>query len=132
MTIYDQQPYFTNQYRDGADGASAYINKITRFSYGKEREYQRLALEASSIWDEWNKELGELQRPHSDALPPGLRAGDQLWFNCGSLRMSDTDAYGDFEIETLKSLEKDGGGLRERQFECGNPDGISIRSILEM
>lgn len=119
VTVYDQQPYFTNSYKDGADGASADINKIIRFSYGTEVEYQRLAFEASKVWDEWNQGLADLKEHGTDVdLPPGLRAGDKLWFNSGMLRMS-ASTYDAFEQQTLKSMEQE-PGLREKQYECGN------------
>ncbi|KUJ10896.1 FAD dependent oxidoreductase [Mollisia scopiformis] len=124
VTVFDQQPYFTNSYRDGADGASADINKIIRFSYGKEIEYQSLALEASHIWDEWNQELANLKQSGEDAgLPPGLSSGDKLWFNSRMLRMSASESYGEFEKETLKTMEKE-ARLREKQFECRNEADI--------
>ncbi len=99
-------------------------NCVIRFSYGKEIEYQRLAVEASKIWDEWNQQLADLKQGGEDVgLPPGLKAGDKLWFNSGMLRMSVSDGYDDFEQETLKNMEKE-KGLREKQFECGNESGV--------
>ncbi|KAF8852731.1 FAD dependent oxidoreductase [Acephala macrosclerotiorum] len=124
VTVYDQQPYTTNSYRDGADGASADINKIIRFSYGNEIEYQTLALEASKIWDEWNQQLADLKTSGEEAgLPPGMKAGDKLWFNSGMLRMSVGDKPDKFEQETLKSMEKE-RGLREKQYEVGNESDL--------
>ncbi|CZR52911.1 uncharacterized protein PAC_02788 [Phialocephala subalpina] len=115
-----RRPYTTNSCRDGADGASANINKIIRFSYGKEIEYQTLAVEASKIWDEWNQQLADLKKSGEDVgLPPGLKAGDKLWFNSGMLRTSVSDTPDEFEVETLKCMEKE-KGLREKHFEVGN------------
>jgi sarcosine oxidase/L-pipecolate oxidase len=136
ITIFDQQPYLSNAYSEGADGASADINKIIRFSYGTEIEYQRLAHEASLIWAEWNAELQKLKTDEEDGkggkggnregaeLPTGLKPGDKLWFNSGMLRMSASDTYDVFERETLRSMESE-PGLREKQFECGDESGIA-------
>jgi hypothetical protein len=58
-------------------------------------------------------------------LPPGLKLGDRLWFNCGMLRISTSEKVGEFEVETLKSMESE-SGLREMQFECGTEVGTSL------
>jgi hypothetical protein len=57
-----------------------------------------------------------------EGLPSGLKAGDKLWFNCGMLRISTSERVGEFEVETLRSMESE-RGLREMQFECGNEAG---------
>lgn len=122
VTVFDRQDYESNKYShdSGADGASADINKIVRFSYGDEIEYQRLAFEASGLWEQWNRQL---QEADDEELPSGLQRGERLWWNCGMLRLSATGEYGQHEMDTLKSMGED--GLREKQFECGNPDGES-------
>ena len=114
ITVFDMQDTFTSGYDPdkGIDSASADWNKIIRFSYGNEIEYQRLAFEAAGIWDQWNRELAATA---TSDLPESLRdAPRQLWYNSGMLRVSATNELGEFEEETLRNMEKD--GLREFQF----------------
>ncbi|KAJ0106978.1 L-pipecolate oxidase [Diaporthe amygdali] len=115
VTVLDMQDTARAGYDpDEIDSASADINKIIRFSYGTEIEYQRLASDAAVMWEEWNQQLA---RAKDEDLPPGLRdwAGERkLWWNVGMLRMSATDDFGDFEMRTLENMEKE--GLRDRQF----------------
>ncbi|XXG95303.1 hypothetical protein Hte_001564 [Hypoxylon texense] len=114
VTVLDMQDTASLGYDplSGVDSASADLNKIIRFSYGSEIEYQRLATEAATIWDEWNAEIAATP---VEELPESLRDGDKkLWFNAGWLRMSSEDELGTFELETLKNMELE--GIREHQF----------------
>src|ERR1700712_3895163 len=88
VTVLDMQDTATASYDPsaGIDSASADLNKIIRFSYGSEVEYQRLATEAAKLWDEWNDQIGATP---DDELPERLRGGGgKLWWNVGFLRMS--------------------------------------------
>ncbi|KAI3394951.1 hypothetical protein diail_2058 [Diaporthe ilicicola] len=115
VTVFDMQDTAAAGYDpDEIDSASADINKIIRFSYGTEIEYQRLASKAAVMWEEWNQQL---PRAKDEDLPPDLRgwAGERkLWWNVGMLRMSATDEFGQFEMQTLENMEKE--GIRDRQF----------------
>lgn len=115
VTVFDMQDTAAAGYDpDEIDSASADINKIIRFSYGVEIEYQRLASNAAVMWEEWNQQLAHAK---DEDLPPALRdwPGERkLWWNVGMLRMSATDDFGAFEMQTLKNMEKE--GLRDRQF----------------
>lgn len=85
VTVLDMQDTASSGYDplSGVDSASADLNKIIRFSYGSEIEYQRLATEAAKIWDEWNAEIAATPL---DELPERLRDGEKkLWFNAGCM-----------------------------------------------
>ncbi|KAI0879981.1 FAD dependent oxidoreductase [Annulohypoxylon maeteangense] len=123
VTVLDMQDTANTAYDPscGVDSASADLNKIIRFSYGSEIEYQRLATEASKMWDEWNREIEEAS---INELPERLRYGDRkLWWNAGMLRMSCESDLGDFEIATLENMERE--GIREFQFIADDDIDIS-------
>lgn len=114
VTVFDMQDTLTTGYDpdQGVDSASADWNKIIRFSYGKEIEYQRLAFEAAGMWEDWNRQLAAA---NTKDLPESLRnAPRKLWYNSGMLRVSATDELGDFEEETLRNMELE--GIRHFQF----------------
>ncbi|KAI1775929.1 FAD dependent oxidoreductase [Hypoxylon cercidicola] len=122
VTVLDMQDTASAGYDplSGIDSASADLNKIIRFSYGSEIEYQRLAMEAAKIWDEWNAEIAATPL---EELPERLRDGNKLWWNAGWLRMSSEDELGTFEIETLKNMERE--GMREFQFRTDDDADIN-------
>lgn len=114
ITVFDMQDTLTTGYNPdkGVDSASADWNKIIRFSYGNEIEYQRLAFEAAGIWEEWNRQVAAAE---VDDLPESLRdAPRKLWYNSGMLRVSATDVLGEFEEQTLRNMERE--GIRKFQF----------------
>ncbi|KAI1134630.1 FAD dependent oxidoreductase [Hypoxylon sp. FL0543] len=123
VTVLDMQDTATTAYDPlaGVDSASADLNKIIRFSYGNEIEYQRLATEAARMWDEWNREIAGAP---VDELPERLRDGDRkLWWNVGLLRMSSEPELGEFEIATLGNMERE--GIREFQFRTDDDADIA-------
>ncbi|KAI1097390.1 FAD dependent oxidoreductase [Jackrogersella minutella] len=123
VTVLDMQDTADTAYDplSGIDSASADLNKIIRFSYGSEIEYQRLATEAAQIWEEWNREITATP---ADELPARLRGGDRkLWWNVGMLRMSSEPELGAFEITTLENMERE--GIRESQFRTDDDADIS-------
>ncbi|KAI1328853.1 FAD dependent oxidoreductase [Xylariaceae sp. FL0255] len=107
VTVFDMQDTGAAGYDPGRgiDSASADINKIIRFSYGPEIEYQRLATRAAEIWEEWNREWAEEEQG---------KGKEKLWNQCGFLRMGATDQMPEFELETLRNMELE--GIRDRQF----------------
>lgn len=114
ITVFDMQDTNSTGYHPyaGVDSASADLNKIIRFSYGDEIEYQRLAFEAAKLWEGWNEEIAGTDE---NELPEVLRTGSRkLWWNCGYLRMSETTNYDEFELTTLENMKKE--GIRESQF----------------
>lgn len=121
VTVLDMQDTASAAYdpSSGVDSASADLNKIIRFSYGTEIEYQRLATEAAKMWDEWNREI---LAASTDELPERLKNKDRkLWWNVGMLRMSCTSDLGDFETATLENMERE--GIRETQFRTDDDVG---------
>ncbi|KAI1311503.1 FAD dependent oxidoreductase [Xylaria venustula] len=143
VTVFDMQDTGAAGYdpRAGIESASADINKIIRFSYGGEIEYQRLASQAASIWEQWNREIADLaargkerdaeQRREGEAegisveeeLPEVLRTGDpKLWYRCGFLRMAAGSEFSDFELQTLRNMERE--GVRESQFKSDDDADI--------
>ncbi|KAI0490856.1 FAD dependent oxidoreductase [Xylaria cf. heliscus] len=122
VTVFDMQDTGSNGYDPGAGikSASADINKIIRFSYGSEIEYQRLASQAAEIWDAWNQEIAGLKE---EELPEVLRKGERkLWYKCGFLRMGARSEFADFELQTLRNMEKE--GIRDTQFKSDDNDDI--------
>ncbi|KAI1637768.1 FAD dependent oxidoreductase [Biscogniauxia mediterranea] len=119
VTVLDMQDTASAGYdpRAGVDSASADLNKIVRFSYGAEIAYQRLATEAAAMWDEWNRDV-------IAELPGGLRdEGRRLWWRAGMLRMSCTGQFADFEIETLRNMQRE--GIREFQFKSDDEGDLA-------
>ncbi|ROV87735.1 hypothetical protein VMCG_10588 [Cytospora schulzeri] len=118
ITVLDMQDTASSGYDpDKIDSASADINKIIRFSYGTEIEYQRLASDAAVAWEEWNKQIADTR---DEDLPPELRQGERkLWWNVGMLRMADGEDFDDFEMKTLANMEKE--GIRDKQFKNDDP-----------
>ncbi|KKY17180.1 putative sarcosine oxidase [Phaeomoniella chlamydospora] len=117
ITVLDMQDLASKSYNPGLgiDSASADINKIIRFSYGTEIEYQRLAFEAAGMWNEWN-------RDKEKELGRELGEQEKLWFNSGMLRMSAVEEFGEFELRTLENMEKE--GIRDEQFRSDYDDDI--------
>ncbi|KAI1352597.1 FAD dependent oxidoreductase [Xylaria sp. FL0043] len=125
VTVFDMQDTGSNGYDPGAgiESASADINKIIRFSYGGEIEYQRLASQAAEIWNDWNREIASLATERREELPEVLRRGEpKLWYKCGFLRMGAGSEFSDFELETLRNMEEE--GVRDSQFK--SDDGADI------
>ncbi|KAI2617948.1 FAD dependent oxidoreductase [Hypomontagnella submonticulosa] len=128
VTIFDMQDTAAAAYdpRAGVDSASADLNKIIRFSYGEEIEYQRLAAEAARLWDQWNRDV---EAAPEDELPECLRGrrdeGDKgkLWWNVGFLRMSCEHELGKFEVRTLENMERE--GIRDAQFRTDDDADIA-------
>lgn len=121
VTVFDMQDTYASGYDPGrgVDSASADLNKIIRFSYGDEIEYQKLAFQAAEIWDEWNQRIAA--EDGSD-LPDVFQKGSRkLWWNCGYLRMSETAVYDQFELTTLENMKNE--GIRDTQFMVDNQEG---------
>jgi sarcosine oxidase/L-pipecolate oxidase len=119
VSVFDYQPYHENEYstENGADAASADLNKVMRMSYGEDLMYQRLAFQAADIWREWNKDLS---RTPAAELPKGLVPEDRLFENCGFLRLSADDTLSQHETTTLANLTKE--GMRDTQYVIGHEE----------
>jgi sarcosine oxidase/L-pipecolate oxidase len=127
ITVLDMQDTSTHSYSPNSiDSASADLNKIIRFSYGAEIEYQRLATEAAVLWDEWNAQVASA--PEAE-LPTVFRGGERkLWWKAGMLRMSGINELSEFELWTLENMKAE--GLREQVFRSDDEVGgqFSFRS----
>ncbi|KAH9887496.1 FAD dependent oxidoreductase [Xylariomycetidae sp. FL2044] len=119
ITVFDKQPYATNAYSmaDGADAASADLNKVLRMSYGDEVAYQRLAFDGVRTWEAWNRQIRAAAAAPGD-LPRGLAPTDRVWNNCGFLRLSLDGGLSGIERATLANLGRE--GLRPTQFVLGD------------
>ncbi|KAJ5822420.1 FAD dependent oxidoreductase [Penicillium robsamsonii] len=114
VTVFDRSQYDANGYDPTADdvqAASADHNKIFRASYGKEIQYQRLALESRKAW------VLEDERRGSTEQDNGRDVG--LFVNSGMLRIQPSDLLATLEKETLANMEYD--GLRDTQFVKSDP-----------
>ncbi|BGP20899.1 hypothetical protein JCM10213_003397 [Rhodosporidiobolus nylandii] len=105
VDVFDEQDYektFYSPINADCDAASADVNKIVRASYGfyaNGTAYQKLALEAMDIWDEWGKML-------KDSAPGDfgpLSADDELFVRAGMLRMQASSNLPPGELATLKN-----------------------------
>ncbi|KAI0104851.1 FAD dependent oxidoreductase [Nemania sp. FL0031] len=126
VTVFDMQDTGSSGYDPGAGitSASADINKIIRFSYGSEIEYQRLASQAAEIWEEWNHEITSLAEVEEEELPPVLRSGERkVWNKCGFLRMGAGSEFADIELQTLENMEKE--GIRDTQFKSDDEADVA-------
>lgn len=121
ITVFDMQDTASTGYDpDRIDSASADINKIIRFSYGTEIEYQRLASDAAVVWEEWNRQIADTR---DEDLPPRLRSRERkLWWNVGMLRMAEGEEFGEFEMMTLENMKKE--GIRDKQFKNDDPSDV--------
>jgi sarcosine oxidase/L-pipecolate oxidase len=107
VKVFDYQPYDHNKYStsDGADAASADLNKVMRMSYGNDILSQRLAFEAAGMWKKWNDEISKMLSSH---LPKGLTPEDKLFENCGFFRLSADNKLSVHEETTLKGMTMEG------------------------
>lgn len=105
VTVLDKQPYDKTlySYLDGADAASADINKIMRSAYGGQTEYQELSTEAIAEWIAWNSELAG-----GKTLPPGMTREDVLFVQNGNLSMSTAPELPEWELACIRGMEKMG------------------------
>ncbi|KAH3663508.1 hypothetical protein OGAPHI_004909 [Ogataea philodendri] len=86
ITVFDRLDFNSNHYTllEGADTASADINKVFRAQYAEKKHYQNLAFEAFDIWQKWNNEIENL--PEEEAKNyTSLKLLDL----CGMLRLDD-------------------------------------------
>lgn len=105
VTILDKQPYDETRYSylDGADAASADINKIVRSAYGAQTEYQALSTEAITEWKAWNSEIAG-----GRTLPPGMTREDVVFVQNGNLSLSTASELPEWELACIRGMEKMG------------------------
>ncbi|KAG9188904.1 sarcosine oxidase / L-pipecolate oxidase [Alternaria panax] len=121
VNVFDKQPYDLSlySYLNGADAASADLNKIVRSAYGTQVEYQELTFEAIDGWKKWNDDLSS-----GVDIPPGMTKHDKVFYACGNLSMTDSDTLPPFELATIESMEQ--SGRPNTQLVTNNPDHVRI------
>ncbi|CAG88679.1 DEHA2F00374p [Debaryomyces hansenii CBS767] len=105
VTVFDRLDFGANHYTllEGADTASADINKIFRAQYAEKKHYQELAFRAFEIWQEWDRKIQLL--PESEVKEfTGLRLLDL----CGMLRLD--DQVGWEELASRDNFAREGLG----------------------
>ncbi|KAI8965193.1 nucleotide-binding domain-containing protein [Daldinia sp. FL1419] len=102
VTVFDQNRYDETRYQPGLDNmaqaASVDQNKIFRVSYGTKLHYQRLAMESRKGWVSLNT----------------MCEDNNIFVNCGMLRVQHFDHLGALEKETLANMQQE--GLHDTQF----------------
>ncbi|ODV58977.1 nucleotide-binding domain-containing protein [Ascoidea rubescens DSM 1968] len=104
---------------EGADTASADINKYFRIFYADKIHYQKLAFEASEIWENWNKQV-KFNIPKE--LLNQFNSNPKIFERCGILRLDDVPGNPPEEKENLKSFSRE--NLRATQYDLNNKDDI--------
>ncbi|KAK5050880.1 hypothetical protein LTR84_003439 [Exophiala bonariae] len=119
ITVFDRCQFDKNNYNplNGCDGASADINKVFRTCYGKEKEYQELAIQARDIWLQWNKTI---QNSSLSDLPTGLEPDDKVIDLCGQYFLAHGSDLSGFHKDSLDMMEAEAPESRAQQFIKGN------------
>ncbi|KAL2205489.1 FAD dependent oxidoreductase [Sarocladium strictum] len=105
ITVFDRQPCDELQYSylNGADGASADMNKIVRSAYGGQTEYQTLSTEAIAGWKQWNEELAT-----GVTTPSGMSGSDRVFVPNGNLSLSTQAELPPWEVACIKGMQDAG------------------------
>lgn len=117
ITVYDRLDMNSNHYTflEGADTASADLNKIFRAEYAEKVHYQELALEAQAIWQVWNRQLA-LVPPEEAKKYTNLLIFDQ----CSMLRLD--DCVGWEEISSRDNFAK--AGIASLRYDLDSPEDM--------
>ncbi|KAJ5612566.1 sarcosine oxidase [Penicillium lagena] len=121
VTVFDRHPYDESQYSylQGADAASADINKIIRSAYGGQTEYQSLSIEAITAWHEWNEEIAS-----GKTVPQGMTRKDRVFIANGNISMSTDAELPPWEKACIDEMEK--AGHHNTQLATTNPRHCEI------
>lgn len=105
ITVFDRLDFNNNHYTflEGADTASADLNKIFRARYEDKKHYQDLAFEAFHVWQKWNREI-ELVPDEEAQKYTRLKILDL----CGKLNLD--DVITDKAKASQKNFESEGFG----------------------
>ncbi|KAG9250815.1 putative sarcosine oxidase [Emericellopsis atlantica] len=116
VTVFDKQACETLRYSylDGADGASADMNKIIRSAYGAQTEYQALSAEAIAAWKQWNDELAS-----GATVPTGMSHDDRVFVQNGNLSLSTDAELPPWEVACIKGMEA--AGYPDKMLDTTNP-----------
>ncbi|ODV85604.1 hypothetical protein CANARDRAFT_28367 [[Candida] arabinofermentans NRRL YB-2248] len=113
ITVFDRLDMNSNHYTllEGADTASADLNKVFRAQYAEKKHYQDLAFKAFEIWQKWDRDIGLLP-PDEAKNYTDLRILDL----CGMLRLD--DQIGWEELASRDNYAKE--GLSALRFDINN------------
>lgn len=105
VTVFDRQPCdeLRYSYLNGADGASADMNKIIRSAYGGQTEYQTLSTEAIAGWTSWNEELAT-----GVTVPSGMSQKDRVFVPNGNISFSTDSELPPWEVACIKGMQAAG------------------------
>lgn len=122
ITIYDRLDLLKLGYSfiNGADTASADINKVFRAFYAEKDYYHRLALQAKEHFLQWDSELRQLDPNDPQAQLYKVR---KILDPTGLIRLDSTKENSEAEKHTLASFEK--SGLRHTQFDIKVPEDVA-------
>lgn len=122
ITIFDRLDLYKMQYSfiNGADTASADINKMFRAFYNGDELYHKLALRARETFVQWDKEIRgmspeEAKRKYNI---DNLRVLDQ----CGSLRLDKGAVLPKYLVDTLQDFKN--SGLRDTQYNIDDEEDM--------
>ncbi|CAM9011053.1 unnamed protein product [Wickerhamomyces anomalus] len=122
ITIFDRLDLFKLGYifDNGADTASADVNKVFRAYYGDKDHYHRLALKAKDIFTRWDKELKSYSKEEAeDRFNIDVQ---KIIENSGWLRLDNTEELADEERKSLDIFAKT--GIRDTQYVINDPEDV--------
>ncbi|KAF2008879.1 putative sarcosine oxidase [Aaosphaeria arxii CBS 175.79] len=127
VTVFDRQPCdeLRYSYLNGAEGASADMNKIIRSAYGGQSEYQALSTEAIAAWRSWNEELAT-----AATLPPGMSQGDRVFVPNGNISMSTAQELPPWEVACIEGMQA--AGHEDKMLDTTNPRHCKIADSIGM
>ncbi|KAK0387042.1 hypothetical protein NLU13_5356 [Sarocladium strictum] len=127
VTVFDRQPCdeLRYSYLDGADGASADMNKIIRSAYGGQSEYQALSTEAIAAWKSWNEELAA-----GVTLPPGMSRRDRVFVPNGNISLSTAAQLPPWEVACIEGMQA--AGQEDKMLDTTNPRHCEIAESIGM
>lgn len=113
ITILDRLDLFKLKYsfENGADTASADINKVFRASYAEKDYYHRLALRAETQFRKWDKEVRELDPELEKAK---VFRDLKIFSHSGMITLDNLQELSEDQHNSLKDFEK--SGLRDAQY----------------
>lgn len=113
ISVFDRLDLLKLRYsfENGADTASADINKVFRASYAEKDYYHRLALRAETHFRKWDTEVRQLD-PQSEQA--AVFHDLKIFSHSGMVSLDDTDQLSVDQQNSLKDFEK--SGLRHTQY----------------
>lgn len=121
ITIFDRLDLFNLNYsfENGADTASADINKVFRALYPGEPHYHRLALQARESFLKWDAEVRSCT-PEEARAKFNIEGDLKIIEECGVANYTDERP----ELYTVSIGDFEKSGLRDTQYFLDNPEDI--------